>query len=251
MTPREWDAAAYERLSDTQYEWGLEVLDRLELRGDERVLDAGCGSGRVTAELIERVPRGRVLAVDASRAMVEKARERLGDRADYLVADLAELELEEPVDAVLSTAVFHWLPDHDRLFARLHEALRPGGRLEAQCGGEDNIADVRAVVEPLSAEQPYAAHFAGWDGPWRFPGPGETAARLERAAFERMRCWFERRTLTSDDPEAFLATVTLGSHLERLPAELRDRFVADTATRMGEPFEVGYVRLNISAVRDG
>jgi trans-aconitate 2-methyltransferase len=247
---RDWDAATYERVSDMQYLWGMEVLDRLELRGDERVLDAGCGTGRVTAELVKRVPRGRVIAVDASPSMIEKARETLGHSADYLVADLAELELDEPVDAILSTAVFHWVPDHERLFERMHAALRPGGQMRAQCGGEGNIDNLRAVVEPLTLEPPYAEHFAGWHGPWNFPGEKETIERVMRAGFAAVLCRLERKTLTSDEPRAFLASVSLGSHLDRLPEDLRDRFVADVADAMGDPFEVDYVRLNISAARD-
>ena len=124
---REWDADAYDAVSDPQFSWGLEVLDRLEPRSDEVAVDAGCGSGRVTEKLIELLPGGRVLAVDGSEAMIRKARERLGRSADYLVADLVELELEEPVDLVFSTATFHWISDHDRLFRQLRAALRPGG----------------------------------------------------------------------------------------------------------------------------
>ena len=107
---REWDAETYDAVSDPQFEWGMEVLERLELRGDEVAVDAGCGSGRVTDELVDRLPNGRVIAVDGSAAMVEKAKERLGDRAAYLVSDLVELELREPVDLVFSTATFHWIP---------------------------------------------------------------------------------------------------------------------------------------------
>src|SRR3954471_17642188 len=113
---RTWDGAAYDRLSTPMEEMGREVMDRLELRGDETVLDAGCGSGRLTERLIERLPEGRVLAVDGSEDMVRKARQRLGDRAEVWQADLASLELESPVDAVFSNAVFHWIPDHEGLF---------------------------------------------------------------------------------------------------------------------------------------
>ena len=115
--PREWDAQTYDRVSDPQYKWGLEVLGRLDLAGNEFVMDPGCGSGRVTAKLLERLPNGRVLCVDASEQMIEKAREALGDRADYLVADLSELEVPERVDVIFSTATFHWVLDHDRLFS--------------------------------------------------------------------------------------------------------------------------------------
>src|SRR5918997_7208165 len=138
--PRDWDAATYERLSAPIEAMGRDVLSRLELAGDETVLDAGCGTGRVTAALVERLPRGRVIAVDGSRAMVEEARRRLPASVDVLQADLLELELEELVDAIVSTATFHWIGDHDRLFARLRESLRPGGRLVAQCGGGGNGA---------------------------------------------------------------------------------------------------------------
>ena len=140
MSPRDWNATSYERVSAPLEAMGRDVLDRLELRGDERVLDAGCGTGRVTAALVERLPRGEVVAVDGSPAMVEQARERLGDRVDVRVADLVELELERPVDAILSTATFHWIADHERLFARLLGVLVPGGRLVAQCGGAGNVA---------------------------------------------------------------------------------------------------------------
>ncbi len=139
---RDWDAATYHRISEPQVTWGRRVLDRLPLRGDETVLDAGCGTGRLTAELLERLPRGRVLALDNSPAMLAAAREylapRFGDRVSFVLADLQELAdrpLPEPVDAIFSTAAFHWVLDHPRLFRGLYRALRPGGRLVAQCGG--------------------------------------------------------------------------------------------------------------------
>ena len=142
MPPREWDAATYDRVAAPQETWGRDVLERLDLRGDERVLDAGCGTGRVTALLLERVPDGHVVAVDGSQAMVDETRRRFGDRVEAFAVDLLDLELDDPVDAILSTATFHWIKDHDRLFARLHAALKPGGRLVAQCGGAGNVANV-------------------------------------------------------------------------------------------------------------
>ena len=139
---REWNAAAYEGLSSPQTRWGAEFLGRLELRGAEDAIDAGCGTGKVTGLLLERLPRGTVLAVDGSRAMVEAAAERFAGEPRVRVEhqDLLELEVEEPVDLVFSTATFHWIKDHERLFDRLARALKPGGRLAAQCGGEGNIS---------------------------------------------------------------------------------------------------------------
>ena len=135
MSTRDWDAATYDRISAPQQAWAAEQLDRLELAGDEVVLDAGCGSGKVTAELVRRVPHGTVYAVDVAPSMVSYTQQALGARVTALCQDLIELDLPEPVDVVFSNATFHWIPDHDALFAALHRNMRPGARLLAQCGG--------------------------------------------------------------------------------------------------------------------
>lgn len=248
--PRDWDATSYARISEPQLRWGLAVLERLPLRGDERVLDAGCGTGRVTAALQERLPNGQVVAVDGSPSMCEAARERLGPGAEVICTDLLDLELSEPVDAAFSTATFHWILDHDRLFARLHAALRPGGMLVAQCGGAGNVARFIAAAEGVGARAPYAEHFAGWAYPWRFADAGETEAKLGAAGFAEARCWLTEAPVTPPEPGEFLRTVCCGPHLERLPDELREPFVSEVLAALDEPPVLDYVRLNIDARRD-
>jgi trans-aconitate 2-methyltransferase len=245
---REWDAETYDAVSDPQLSWGLEVLERLDLRGDEAAIDAGCGSGRVTAKLLERLPGGSLIAVDGSEAMVAKARERLGDRAEYLVADLSELELTEPVDLVFSTATFHWILDHDALFARLRAALRPGGRLVAQCGGEGNVTRHAEAIAAVAARPEFATHFAGATDMWNFAGAEETEARLRGAGFTDVRCWLQPKPVQPPDPLAFTSTVTLGPLLAQLPAELRGPFAEAILEQSERPLVLDYVRLNIEAV---
>jgi trans-aconitate 2-methyltransferase len=247
--PAEWDAQTYDRVSDPQFEWGLEVLDRLELAGDEYVMDAGCGSGRVTTKLLERLPDGRVLCVDASEAMIDKARETLRDGADYLVSDLAELEIDEPVDAVFSTATFHWVMDHDRLFARLHDAIKPGGRLVAQCGGEGNVFKHARNIATVAGRPEFAPHFGEMAIMWNFASPAETGERLRRAGFKQISCWLEDKPVQPDDPYAFTTTVTMGPHLSRLPDELKEPFAEAVLELEDDPLILKYVRLNIEAGR--
>ena len=249
MTSRGWDAATYDRVSDVQVAWARPVLDRLRLSGDEIVLDAGCGSGRVTAMLLERLPRGRAIGVDSSKEMIEHARAALDERAELIVADLTELELRDRVDAVFSNAVFHWVLDHDRLFERLHQALRPGGVLVAQCGGEGNIESFLAGVEEIAARPPYARDLDGFVRTWRFPGAEETAERLRRTGFSGVRTWLEPSPVFPDEPAAFLRAVCLGPHLERLPPELHEDFLDAVLERSGDPLRLDYVRLNIDATR--
>jgi trans-aconitate 2-methyltransferase len=245
---REWDAETYDAVSDPQFSWGMEVLARLELSGEEAVVDAGCGSGRVTEQLLARLGGGRLIAVDGSAAMIAKARERLGDGVDYVVADLAELELEQPVDLVFSTATFHWLLDHDRLFGRLRAALKPGGRLVAQCGGEGNVARHAEAIAAAAANPEFAQHLGAASSIWNFAGPEETEARLRRAGFAEARCWLEKKPVQPPDPLAFTSTVTLGPLLAQLPEGKRRRFAEAVLAGSEQPLVLDYVRLNIEAV---
>jgi trans-aconitate 2-methyltransferase len=246
--PREWDATTYDRVAEPQTRWGRAVLDRLDLAGDEAVLDAGCGSGRVTEVLADRLPRGRVVALDASPAMVGEARRRLarfGDRVAFVTADLGrpfEVPGGGPVDAIVSTATFHWVADHDALFRNLAAVLRPGGRLVAQCGGAGNIASVRAVLATIGD---------GWPGEAHYETPEATAERLAAAGFTAIEAWLQpepTRFEPGEPLETFLRTVILGGHVARLPEPDRDAFVHEVASRLAEPV-IDYVRLNIDATR--
>ena len=222
-----WDADTYDRVADPQEAWAREILARAGFTPGQRVLDAGCGSGRVTELLLDEGVE--VIGVDADPAMVDKARDRLGERAEVQQQDLLDLRLDEPVDAVFSCAVFHWITDHGRLFARLHAALRPGGRLVAQCGGHGNIAKVVAAVPDRPS-------------PWLYATPQDTERRLRAAGFRDARAWLEPKPTTVDDPETYIAAVCLHAHPDA--AELAPKVVA----ALGDPPVIDYVRLNIEAV---
>jgi trans-aconitate 2-methyltransferase len=251
MTPqsRDWDAATYDRVSDIQLTWALEQLERLTLEGDEVVVDAGCGSGRVTALLADRLPRGRVYGVDVAPSMTAHAAEALGDRATILTQDLVDLTLPEPVDVAFSNATFHWIPDHDALFAAIRAALRPGGRLIAQCGGRGNIDAFRNIADEVAQEEPFAPYFADWQRPWNYASDTDTTARLENAGFEDVECWLEPKPVTPAEPRAFVQTVCLVRHLDPLPEDLRAEFIDRVLARVGDPLVLGYVRLNMTARR--
>jgi trans-aconitate 2-methyltransferase len=241
---REWDATAYERLAAPQTRWGRAVIDRLELDGHERVLDAGCGTGRVTTLLLERLPGGRVIALDGSSAMIAEASARFADepRVELVVADLTQpLPIDGPVDAILSTATFHWITDHASLFRNLASVLRPGGQLVAQCGGAGNISSLERIISGMG-------HTFG--GEKTFATAEETRARLEAAGFDDVDTWLndEPTPIPAEELEAFMQTVCLGGIVDDMAPDERARFVHEVASRMPEPV-IDYVRLNIVARR--
>jgi trans-aconitate methyltransferase len=261
--PREWKSAEYHRLSDPQYVWGLKVLKNLQacnLRGDEHILDAGCGSGRVTAELLKILPRSRVTAIDASENMIQEARKTLAsfkERVTVERLDLLDLAVEQKFDVVFSTAVFHWIKDHDRLFANLFRALRSGGLLFAQCGGGPNLKKLRERADRVRSLPEFMSFFQNWENIWEYAEPELESQRLRRAGFSDVHTAFEEAPTTLPDEatfRAFCATITLGPYVQRLPEEWQDRFldpIVLEAAKDDPPFTLDYWRLNMHARKPG
>jgi len=254
--PKEWNASAYHVVSEPQFAWGLRVLERVRLTGDERVLDAGCGSGRVTDVLASRLERGFVVGCDLSENMARAATKSLGARPASAVvcADLSTLPFCGAFDLIFSTATFHWIRDHNRLFGELRRALRAGGRLEAQCGGGPNLATIHARADELAATEPFHDSFAQWEEPWLFASPEETTSRLARAGFTEIECWLEQAPARFPDAErfgAFVESVVMRPYLARLSDPARRREFLDAivalAARDNPAFTLDYWRLNISA----
>jgi trans-aconitate 2-methyltransferase len=249
MNTRDWDASTYDQISAPQQLWAREQLGRLQLDGDEVVLDAGCGSGKVTAMLADLVPNGRVYAVDVAPSMVEHTQRALGDRVTAFCHDLTELSLPEPVDAIFSNATFHWIPDHAKLFAALAATLKPGGQLVAQCGGFGNIDAFRVLADEVARSGEFAPYFTDWKGPWNYARSDITAERLTAAGFVDVETWLELRPTTLEDPEPFVRTVCLVRHLDLLPQELHQSFIRAVLARSATPLVLDYVRLNMVARR--
>ena len=257
---KEWNADAYHRVSAPQTEWGRRVLSRLTVSGDERVIDAGCGTGRLTAELVERLPHGQVIAIDRSWNMLLTARANLrpqfNGRVAFVRVELPAMPFHEWADLVFSTATFHWVLDHDALFANVFVSLRPGGRLFAQCGGGANLARARALAAEVMRREPFRPYFADWHNIWEYAWPDVTAGRLQRAGFVEVYAGLEEAPTTFIDESSyreFVTTVIYNQHLARLPdASLRLRFIDEiTALARVEPvpLTLDYWRLNIDARR--
>jgi len=257
---KEWNATSYHKVSAPQTAWGLRVLERLTLQGDERVIDAGCGTGRLTGELMTRLPRGRMIAIDRSWNMLLTARANLrpdfGTRVAFVQVALPAMPFDGWADLVFSTATFHWIRDHATLFAEILRTLKPGGRLFAQCGGGPNLHDARALAERVMHSAPFAEYFADWDGVWEYATAETTADRLRTAGFADIRTNLEAAPTTLVDEQSyreFVTTVIFNPHLAQLPeGPLRGRFIDEVtalASRQDPPFTLDYWRLNLEGRR--
>ena len=254
----EWNAAAYHKVSGPQTSWGQKVLSRLHVNGDERAIYSCCGSGRLTGELMERLPRGRLIAVDRSWNMLMTARANLrpvlGPRVSFAQVSLPDLPFAGWADLVFSTATFHWVKDHPALFAGIFTTLRPGGKLHAQCGGGPNLRRAHELAETIMHAPPFAAYFSDWPGPWEFANAEITAERLAHAGFVDVETNLEEAptTLATEaDYREFVTTVIYHPHLERLPDAALKRHFIDRVTELAAkepiPFTLDYWRLNMQA----
>jgi len=254
-----WNAEVYDRIGTPMRRWAQAVIEDLHLRGDETVLDAGCGSGSVTFDLLERLPRGHIYAVDSSPEMISKITQALEERVETRIipirADLTDFELPEPVDVVFSNAVLHWIPDDDALFGCLFRAAKPGGRFRAQCGGGQNIAHLMAATEAVEQRKPYQRYLRLAE--FRKQRSAEEATEaMERAGWSEVRAsLFDSpvRFDNHDEAALYLRTIILQRHVAALPEQHQEPFlravINETIHRFGEPFTADYVRLDLWARR--
>jgi trans-aconitate 2-methyltransferase len=256
----DWNAAVYDRIGTPMRGWSGQVMDDLELRGDEIVLDAGCGSGSVTLDLLKRLPNGKIYAVDSSPDMISNLGQTLAEKGITSVipmcASLTDFTLPEQVDGVFSNAVFHWVPDDDGLFGSLAKATKPGGRLRAQCGGHGNIARLRETTHAVEQRAPYADYFQEESDFRRYRTPEQAKEAMERNGWTGVRgSLFEVPVPfdNDDDASVYLRNIILQHQAKTLPEDLSEQFlrdvIAETRSRFGSPFVADYVRLNLWATR--
>jgi len=247
MEMLEWDAHTYDTLPLPHDHWGARAIAQLRLNGNETILDLGCGTGRDAEHLLGLLPHGHVVAVDGSGQMLSELRRRLAndlDRITVVQADLRQpLRLDQAVDAAVSVATLHWLPDHAAVFRNVAAVLRPGGQFIAECGGYGNIVKFRTALREVS----------GADGAeiWNFADVQETTQHLREAGFTDVDVRLvpdPARLERGEQLEAFIATVMHGAQLRDMSNEDRRPFVHEVAQSLPEPV-IGYVRLQIRAMR--
>jgi trans-aconitate methyltransferase len=226
-----WDAEDYRTSSSNQKKWALELLSKLDLKGNERVLDIGCGDGEITAAIAQRVPRGSAVGIDSSTAMVElAARHYPPDRwsnISFLLKDARELDFAEEFDAVFSNACLHWIIDHQPVLAGIRRCLKPSGKVLLQMGGRGNAATVLEAIETVLKMPRWAKYFGGFAFPYAFYGPDEYRSWLEALGFDIIRAELLPKEMAHEGRDGFAAWLrtTWLPYTERVPQHLREEFI--------------------------
>lgn len=265
MAQYQWNPSDYRRHSSAQQLWARELIDKLRLRGDEAVLDLGCGDGKVTAEIAARVPQGSVLGVDRSEGMIDFARSSFPAEAfpnlRFRTADARALPFAGEFTVVFSNAALHWVRDHRPVLHGIARSLKPGGRTLLQMGGQGNAAGVLSVLDELTASSPWREHFDAFSCPYGFHSPADYRIWLEEAGLEPRRVELIPKDMIhagSDGLAGWIRTTWL-PYTERVPEADRDAFVAEVVRRYVERFppdargqvHVAMVRLEVEATRPG
>jgi trans-aconitate 2-methyltransferase len=255
----EFDGDEYSKTSAHQKEWGTRLIAELDLRGDEGVLDLGCGDGALTAQLAERVPNGAVLGIDASKGMIESTWKHLRSNLTFELMDINELSFENEFDVVFSNAALHWIKDHRRLLENVHHALKAGGFLRFNFAADGNCSHLYTVVREAMALPEYAAYFENFDWPWYMPDLEEYEALLDQSSFTQREVWGENADRCFRNQEAMIGWVdqpSLVPFLKRINGRDKKRFRDEVVGRMvqatlradGRCFET-FRRINVFAVK--
>lgn len=242
-----WDAARYQDQHSFVWRYGADLLDLLAPQPGERILDLGCGTGQLTAEIARR--GAQVVGFDRSEEMLAQARKNFPE-ISFVAGDASGFTFPEPFDAVFSNAVLHWVRDAEGAAASIARALRPAGRFVAEFGGKGNTASVMAALRDVLGP--------GVQLPWYYPSIAEYAPVLERHGLElRQAILFDRPTPLEGENgmENWLRMFGQQSFLQGLTAERVDHTIADLLQRLRKQhyhdgvWTVDYRRLRVVATR--
>lgn len=257
-----WDADTYDLVSNAQEEWANFIIKQREWSGDETILDAGCGSGKITKILSNIIRNGTIYAVDNDPNMIKKTKEKLGDvkNVHIIQSDLtatAEFRnMQIKFDVIFSNAVLHWILDHQKVFKNFYDLLNSKGELLIQCGGFGNLEKTLSLFNTVKDSPEFNRYFHEWKQSWYFAKPEDTKSILKDLNFKNIQVYLSNSNIDFDGKNNYLLymkTVVLGPYLKHLPSEqLKNKFIETTLDLIEQDhpdlrWKLDYVRLNILA----
>jgi trans-aconitate methyltransferase len=228
----QWDGQQYLNNSDLQYQWATSYIQKLKLRGDEKILDIGCGDGRVTAMIAQSLPNGLVLGIDASASMMQVAR-HLKDRVhlgnlDFIKRDAVDLGFANEFDFIVSFSCFHWISNHDIALQEIEKALKPNGKVFLYFAPDHGRDRFDHAIDPVVNSPKWAHYFSDFSTPFSLVTPSQFATDAEEAGLLLKRIEIITVDEVFPNKTAFIAWMTgWMSHLNQLPKALHQEFLEE------------------------
>lgn len=258
-----WNAADYAANSVVQQTWARELIAKLKLRGNEHILDVGCGDGKVTAEIACALPRGSATGVDASPQMIKYAQKTFPSKKfpnlEFHVMDARKIKFDRQFGFIFSNAALHWVDDHPAILSGAASALKPGGRLVVSCGGKGNAHDVFFALRPEMRSARWREFFRKMPVPYFFHAPDDYEKWLPKFGFKINMLKLAPKDVTYDGAEGFSTWLrtTWIPYVQRVPESLREEFIGSVTQRYVAKHPAGadgkihvlMVRLEIDAVK--
>lgn len=254
-----WDPKDYEKNSTAQSKWAGDILTKIKLLGDERILDIGCGDGKISEELAKRVPNGSVIGLDVSEEMIRFAGDKYKDCSNlvFRIGDASCLPYKNEFDYVVSFACLHWIKDHVPVLAGIRHSLRPGGRVLLQFGGKGNAAEVFIAFDEILKSGEWQKYFRGFEDPYNFCGPQDYRPLLQNAGLMIERLELVPKDMVQQGRKELAGWIrtTWHPYLERVPPELHEKFIGqivEVCVRRNPPrgdgsIHIPMVRLEVDA----
>jgi trans-aconitate methyltransferase len=256
-----WDPKDYKNHSKAQQQWARELIAKLDLTGSEKILDIGCGDGKVTVEMAGLVQKGFVVGVDNSHAMIALAIEQYPPEKhknlSFAIMDASNLEFSNEFDVVFSNAALHWVKNHKPVVDGIYKSLKPGGKALLQMGGQGNAKDILSVIDDLKHKEEWKPYFDGFEFPYGFLGSEEYAGLLAESGFSIDRVELIPKDMQHKDSEGLKGWIrtTWLPYTERIPLEKRDKFIDEIVAiylerhprDANEDIHLAMVRLEVEA----
>ena len=264
VSTQRWDPEVYAKSSTAQQRWAQELLSKISIRRNERILDIGCGDGKVTAEIALLVPEGSVLGIDNSTEMTSFAQSKFPPvswpNLTFQYGDASDLHFVDEFDLVLSFACLHWVMDHRPVLEGIRRSLKKGGKALMQFGGKDNAAAIIEVVDEIISEEKWSGYFEGFKFPYGFFGPDEYLIWLDRAGLRALRVELVQKDMAQTGREGLASwfKATWLPYIEKVPKDLREDLINEVVDRyvLVHPLDdeglvhVGMVRLEVEAEKN-
>jgi trans-aconitate 2-methyltransferase len=253
----EFDGKKYEKASTHQKEWGNRLISEFDLKGNENILDLGCGDGTITENLSKLVPKGSVLGIDASNGMIDVAKEKENDNLKFILMDINHIQLQEKFDLIFSNATLHWIKDHKKLWGSIGKMLNPSSIIRFNFAADGNCTHFFKVIKKTIVLEEYKEYFSNFDWPWYMPTLDEYKNIIKDYSLSETKVWGENSDRYFPDKKAMIGWIDQPSivpFLKYIPSEKKeifrniviDQMIKETLHEDGRCFET-FRRINVLA----